>query len=485
MSHLAVDLGASGGKVYLGTVDGGTIDIEAIGRFDNRPVERNGRYVWDLPKLLGSLKREVDAAVERRDVETIAVDTWGVDFGLLADGEPVSEPYSYRDPDLESTIDAITQQVSRFELFRRTGINHWNLPNTLWQYHFLATERPDLLSQADQLVMMPQLVASRLGARPTCEPTIASTTQMLDPTTGAWDRALLERLELPTEPLPELERPGTTVGTLTGTDVDIVLPASHDTASAVAGLPLDSGTSAFLSTGTWFIVGLELDTPVLTRDAFDLGASNELGADDTVRFLSNINGFFLLEECRESWADGGGRPAYAGLLSAAADADVDALVNPDDPLFGIEGAMPDRIRKYCRATGQAVPETRGAIVWVIVRSLATKAAIRLEDLCTAAGESIDRLYLGGGGVRNELFCQQLATAVELPVYAGAADATAVGNILLQATAAGTLPDLAAGRRLVAEATPPTEYRPTTATSSGPARDRMRDLCDRTVGDGVK
>jgi rhamnulokinase len=480
MSHLAVDLGASGGKVYIGTFEDG-ITVEPVGRFANRPVERNGRYVWDLERLLGSLRGELDSVLGTRDVDTIAVDTWGVDFGLLADGEPLTDPYSYRDPDLDATIDEITEEVGRFELFRRTGINHWNIPNTLWQYHYLATEQPDLLSQADQLVMMPQLIATILGARPTSEPTIASTTQMLNPKTREWDRALLDRLDLPTEPLPDLEHSGTTIGTLDTDDINMVLPASHDTASAVAGLPLGDDSSAFLSTGTWFIAGLELDAPVLTREAFELGASNELGADDTVRFLSNINGFFLLEECRESWATDGERPSYETLLTAAADATTDAMVNPDDSLFGIEGSMPDRIQRYCQETDQQVPETRGAVVRVIVRSLATKAAIRLEDLTTAAGTSIDRLYLGGGGVRNELFCQQLAATVDLPVYAGPADATAVGNILLQAIATGTVSDLTAGRRLIARGMPLTEYQPPTDASVAAARDRMRNLCDRTLG----
>jgi len=482
MSHLAVDLGANGGKVYIGTIDGGGIAVEPVGRFDNRPVEWNGRYVWDLERLVATLRAEIDTVLRTRDVDTLAVDTWGVDFGLLADGELLADPYSYRDPDLDATIGEITEEVSRFELFRRTGINHWNLANTLWQYHYLATEEPDLLSQADRLAMMPQVVATLLGARPTCEPTIASTTQMLNPSTREWDRTLLDRLELPTEPLPELESAGTTIGTLDTAAVDIVLPASHDTASAVAGLPLEGDTPAFLATGTWFIVGLEMEAPVLTREAFELGASNELGADDTVRFLSNINGFFLLEECRERWADHGDRPSYATLLAAAAEAGTDALVNPDDPLFGIEGSMPDRIRRYCRATDQQAPDTPGAVVRVIVRSLAAKTAIRLEDLTTAAGTAVDRLYLGGGGVRNELFCRELATAVDLPVYAGGADATAVGNILLQAIATGAVSDLTAGRKLVADSMPQTRYRPSSDASGGLLRDRMRTLCGQTVGE---
>jgi rhamnulokinase len=493
MAHLAVDLGASGGKLYVGAVADGSFTVEQVARFDNRPVERAGRYVWDLEAIHEAVRAGVRTAITRYDIETVAVDTWGVDFGLLADGEPVEAPYAYRDPSLESTVDAITETVGRYELFERTGINHWNIPNTLWQYHYLASERPDVLSRADRLVMMPQLVATLLGADPCGEPTIASTSQMLDPRTREWDRGLLERLGLPTDLLPTLADPGTTVGSLAGhrQDVDIVLPASHDTAGAVAALPLSDGASAFLSTGTWFIVGLELEEPLLTREAFELGASNELGAGGTVRLVSNVNGFFLLEEAREAWASEGGRPDYGALVDAARSASTDALVNPDDPLFGIEGSMPDRIRTYCRSTGQPVPDTRGEVVRVIVESLAAKVAVTLADLLRAAGESVDRLHVGGGGVRNELFCRRLASAVDRPVRAGPADATAVGNVLVQAIAAGGLEDLAAGRGLVAEAMSLSTYEPGAngpgaGVEGGPAsdraRERMRQLCAETVGD---
>lgn len=488
MAHLAVDLGASGGKLYVGAVADGSFTVDRVARFDNRPIEQAGRYVWDLDTIHREVTAGIRTAVADHDIETVAVDTWGVDFGLLADGDPVEAPYAYRDPNLASTVETITDTVGRYELFERTGINHWNIPNTLWQYHYLASERPGVLSRANRLVMMPQLVATLLGAELCGEPTIASTSQMLDPRTREWDRGLLERLDLPTELLPTLADPGTTIGSLAGEDVDIVLPASHDTAGAVAALPLSGDASAFLSTGTWFIVGLELDDPLLSREAFDLGASNELGAGDTVRLVSNVNGFFLLEEAREAWAgeEEGSRPGYEALLDAARTATADALVNPDDPLFGIEGSMPDRIRRYCRSTGQPVPDSRGAVVRVIIESLAVKVAVTLTDLLSAAGESADRLHVGGGGVRNDLFCRRLAAAVDRPVRAGPTDATAVGNVLVQAVATGALDDLAAGRRMVGETMPPTRYEPRAGADAGlpgrGSRERMRQLCAETVGD---
>jgi rhamnulokinase len=491
MAHLAADLGANGGTVYLGEFGDGSVEVREVHRFDNRPVERDGRYVWDVEALVDGVVEGIVRGDEVATLDSVAVDTWGLDFGLVADGDLLRTPYSYRDPALSSTVDDLLATVSRREVFEATGINHWNTPNTLWQYHYLATEEPELLSRADHLLLTPQLLSQRLGGRPAAEATIASTTQMLDPGRREWATDLVERLDLPTGPLPPVEDPGGSLGRLDDdvagrldSDPDLRLTASHDTASAVAALPLDDDR-AFVSTGTWFIVGVERDEPDRSRAAFEAGASNELGVGGTVRFLKNVNGFFLLEECREAWAGSDGPTDYDDLIAAARAADpFGPLVNPDDPLFGIEGEMPERIRRYCRETGQTPPTTRGETTRCIVESLAAATAVTVDGLLDVAGADADRLALGGGGVRNPLFCDLLASAADRRVVAGPAEATAVGNLLTQAVAAGTVADVDAGRRLVERTVDLDTYHPDPETSAEweRARRRLRDLRERTVGD---
>ncbi|PSP82500.1 rhamnulokinase [Halobacteriales archaeon QS_1_68_17] len=481
MGHLAIDLGANGGKAYVGRFDGG-LTVDEVHRFDNRPVERGGRYVWDVEHLLSGIVRSIERADARGAVETVGIDTWGVDFGLLADGSLLRAPTSYRDPAVTSTRDEILDRLTRREIFEATGINHWNTPNTLWQYHHLVTRERETFEAADRLLMTPQLLSVLLGGRPAGERTIASTTQMLDPRSGTWAEGLLDELDLPTGPLPAVEPAGATLGTLdpdiagdTESTPELVSTASHDTAAAVAALPFAGEGRLFLSTGTWFIPGVELDAPRIDDRAFAAGASNELGVDGSVRFLKNVTGFFLLEECREAW-DGTGPLAYEELVAAAREAEpFGPLVDPDADRFDIEGEMPARIRAYCEATGQRPPGDRGELTRCIFESLATRTALAVEELLDVAGVDADRLHLGGGGVRNDLFCELLASAVGRPVFAGPADATAIGNVLTQAVATGALDDVATGREYVREAFAPTEYEPGREAGWADAKSRMRDL----------
>jgi rhamnulokinase len=481
MRHVAIDIGASGGTVYLGHVTPTAFDVTEVHRFENRPVERDGRYVWDLKALRDHVATGLRAADERAtDLATVGIDTWGLDFGLLADGEPLRDPVSYRDPDATATEEALFEAVGKRRLFETTGITNWNTPNTLWQLHTLAREEPALLARADELLMMPQLLARLLGGRSCGEVTAASTTQMVDPVSRSWARDLLGELSLPTDLLPTLAEPGQRLGPVAddvglASTPELVTPASHDTAAAVAGLPL-AGDAAFLNTGSWFILGVERDTPVRTDEAFEMAISNELGADGTVRPLKNVNGFFLLEECRAAWEAAGRPVAYDRLLAAARDATPrESLVDPDAPAFGIDGSMPEQVRSYCRETGQPVPDDQGAIVRCLVDSLVAKTALELDRLAAVVDEPPARINLGGGGVRNELFCQSLADATARPVVAGPVEATAVGNLLTQALAVGTLPDLASGRRLVERAFAPTTYEPTAPDEWDRAKERMAAL----------
>ncbi|MBX0322139.1 rhamnulokinase [Halomicroarcula sp. F13] len=488
MKHVAIDIGASGGTVYLGTVTPDTFDVREVHRFENRPVERDGRYVWDLAALRERMVDGLEAAGDRADdVDTVGIDTWGLDFGLLSDGEVLRDPVSYRDPDATATRESLFETVDRRRVFDATGITNWNTPNTLWQLHTLAHEEPELLERADGLLMMPQLLTTMLGGRPCGEVTVASTTQMVDPSERAWATDLLEEVSLPTDLLPSLEEPGQRLGPVAD-DVaaalqstpdlvtpDLVTPASHDTAAAVAGLPL-ADDAAFLNTGSWFILGVERDDPVRTDDAFEHSVSNELGVDGTVRLLTNVNGFFLLEECREAWREAGDPVDYDHLLSAARDAPARAaLVDPDADAFGIDEPMPEQIRSYCRRTDQPVPTGQGGVVRCLLDSLVVKTALELDALSSIVEDPPSSITLGGGGVRNELFCRLLADATGMPVVAGPVEATAVGNVLTQALAVDTITDLAAGRRLVESAFETTRYEPADTDGWGRAKERLSEL----------
>lgn len=482
MNHVAIDIGASGGTMYLGRVTETTFAVEEIDRFENGPAEAGDRYVWDCEALRERILAGLQAADRRADrIDTIGIDTWGLDFGLLSDGSLLRDPTSYRDPEAIAAKDVLFERIDRRQLFERTGITNWNTPNTLWQLYTIAQREPALFDRADGLLLMPQLLSELLGGRAAGEVTIASTTQMVDPERREWAIDLLEELSLPTDLLPALEDPGARLGTV-GTDVantlsstpELVAPASHDTASAVAGLPL-TDDAAFLSTGSWFVLGVERSEPLLTDGAFELSLSNELGVEGTVRLLKNVNGFFLLETCRDAWRGAGEPVDYGRLLAAAAAAPSRrSLVDPDDNSFGIEGSMPEQIREYCRRTEQPVPTEQGEIVRCLLDSLATKTALTLEKLDAVVETPPSRIVLGGGGVRNALFCQLLADATGRPVQAGPTEATAIGNVLTQAVAAGTVPDVDTGRRLIAEQFDLRTYEPR-GDDWDLARERMADL----------
>jgi len=490
MNHVAIDIGASGGTVFLGEVTESSFAVQEVHRFDNRPVERDGRYVWDVDALVNHIGDGLRAADDCADgLDTVGIDTWGLDFGLLADGELLRDPVSYRDPGSTATREQVFEAVGERRLFDATGITNWNTPNTLWQLHTIAEREPERLEETDGLLMMPQLLSARIGGVPAGEVTIASTTQMVDPEERTWATDLLEELSVPRDLLPQLSEPGQCLGAVDDDVVsglsstpEIVTSASHDTAAAVAGLPL-SRDAAFLNTGSWFVLGVERDDPVRTDAAFEQAVSNELGVDGTVRLLKNVNGFFMLEECREAWREAGKSVDYADLLSAAEAAPPRAaLVDTDADAFGIDEPMPDQIRAYCRRTDQPVPTGRGGIVRCLLDSLAAKTALELDALAAVIDDPPPRIVLGGGGVRNELFCQLLADATDRPVSTGPVEATAVGNVLTQAVAAGTVSDIETGRQLVESAFETTTYEPGTAGEWADAKDRLAALTDDSLSE---
>lgn len=485
-THVAVDIGASGGTVYLGSVSEAKLAVMEVSRFDNGPIERGDRYVWDVDALRERIISGLRAADRQTaSIDTVGIDTWGLDFGLLSDGQLLRAPTAYRDPRAAEAREELFETVGKKRLFEATGITNWNTPNTLWQLATIARREPEFLERADSLLMMPQLLSVLLGGDPAGEVTVASTGQLVDPERRIWATELLADCSLPSELLPTLDEPGEHLGhlstdvtaELTGTP-ELVTPASHDTAAAVAGLPL-SEDACFLNTGTWFILGVERDTPVLTEAAFDGELSNELGVDGTVRLLKNVTGFFLLEECRKAWRTRGEPVGYDELIAAGRRAPALAsLVDPDDPTFEIGESMPDRIREYCRRTDQPVPTSQGAVVRCLLDSLVTSVALGIDELAAVVDQSFSRIHLGGGGVRNELFCQLLADATGRPVVAGPVEATAIGNLLTQAVAVGTLTDVERGRRLVAETVSLATYYPTDSSDWVGAKERLRELAGR-------
>lgn len=488
-NYVAVDVGSNGGTIWVGRRDGDSLDIGEVYRFDNGPVERDGRYVWAIDQLLDEIESGLLAAErEYGPLSTLAVETTGLDFTFFRDDEPIRDPYFYRDPSVKSTLDDLLSTVGKREVFEQTGINHWNVPNSLWQYHYQAREAPDVVESADTLVMLPQVLTHIMGGGVNPDKSIASTTQMFDIESEAWATGLLDALDLSTDLLPDPKEPGTTVGTLNesfapGLDSQpkILLTATHDTACAVAGTPFRADDRSFLSTGSWFIVGIELDAPRVTDEAFAVGASNEYGTEGTTRFLKNITGFNLLEYARERWRDEGKPHEYDAILSAMDEVDpFGPLIDPDADLFmagTLEGDIVENIHEYCRETGQTVPEGVGGITRCLFESLAAKTAYALSQLESAADVESGQLNIVGGGVRNERFLRMLAGATGLPVVAGPVEATSLGNLLVQMNATGEIADIAEGRRLVRETVDCAEYEPHERGAWTEAVDRMTTLAN--------
>jgi rhamnulokinase len=423
----AVDVGASGGRVMVGLVDEGQVVLEEAHRFPNGVVERAGHLRWDAERLLGEVERGLE---ECGGVESIGIDTWGVDYGLLDDdGVLVADPIAYRDSRTEDVLDDVHALVAPEELYAITGVQH--LPfNTIYQ--LVAEQRGPVWGRAAQAVLLPDLIAAHLtGGRPWSELTNASTTALLDAGTGDWSKTLLDRLSIPFDLLPPVEPPGSFRGA-TARGVPVVSVGSHDTASAVVAVPAVTDRFAYVVSGTWSLVGLELDAPVLGDGARRANFTNERGVDGRVRFLRNVGGLWLLQECLRWW----GRDDLDALLVAAAGVPTGGpVIDADDPAFIPPGGMPDRI---VAAAGGGV-RTEAEVVRCVLDSLAAGHARTLRTAMELSARAVDVVHLVGGGSQNALLCQLTADACGLPVVAGPVEATALGNVVVQARAAGALP----------------------------------------------
>jgi rhamnulokinase len=468
----AADLGASGGRVIVGWVGPGQLRLHEAHRFSNQPVRAGGTLHWDILALYQQVLVGLRVAGQHASLASAGIDGWGVDFGLLdADGVLLGNPVHYRDARTEGAGARLAARLPPGELYRVTGIQRLPI-NTIVQLTALAGTAQ--LGAARTLLLIPDLLGYWLTGQPGAELTNASTTQMIDARTQEWAVPLVERAGLPAAILPPLRRPGDSVGDLRADAAEAAgLPAglpvtavgSHDTASAVAAVPADAGAFAYISCGTWSLVGLELSAPVLSPASQRANFSNEIGIDGTVRYLRNVMGLWLLQESARVWAEAGLDTGPATLAVAAArEPPLRSVIDPDDPAFLAPGDMPSRIAAVCRALGQPAPEGPAQVTRCILDSLALAYRRALIDAQALSGRQADVIHLVGGGSRNDLLCQLTADACGLPVLAGPAEATAIGNILIQARALGAAPaDLAGLRALVRATQPLRRFEP-----SGPA-----------------
>jgi rhamnulokinase len=459
MKLLAYDFGASSGRAVLGLYDGNRLDTEVLWRFTNDPVQVGQTLHWDVLRLLHETKQGLYAAkrVDHADLSGIGIDTWGVDFGLLDKrGMLLGNPVHYRDMRTAGRMAEAERRWPKADIYARTGIQFMDI-NTLYHLMALATDDPDQLERAETLLFTPDLMGYFLTGGKTCERTIASTSQMLNPVTGDWARDMLEALGVPTHMLLPVTDPLRRLGGLTPQvceelgvgAIPVLSVGGHDTASAVVAVPAETADFAYLSSGTWSLMGVELPAPILTEQAFRLNVTNEGGVNRTTRLLKNIMGLWILQECKRDW-DRRGEVVSFDELAAAAEREpaFACLIDPDAPEFGKPGHMEQKIRDYCAGTGQAVPQSKGAVVRCILESLAMKYRKTFVELESLTGKQIPILHVVGGGSRDALLNQFTADALNRPVMTGPSEATALGNLAGQLMALGEVAGLSQARDLI-------------------------------------
>jgi rhamnulokinase len=486
---LAVDLGAESGRVIAGRLADGRVTLEELHRFPNGPVAVAGTRRWDVLRLWSEIQDGLTKGARQSgsSVVSVGVDTWGVDYVLLsARDEILGHPYNYRDPRTRGVMEQAFTKVSRRDIFAQTGVQFMEI-NTLYQLLAMQLQDPELLATAARFLMMPDYFHWLLCGSRVVEFTNATTTQCFHPLHRGWASDLLRRFEIPVRMFPDVVPPGTRLGKLreetadrTGLPrIDVVAPATHDTGSAVAAVPTDRTgrpTWAYISSGTWSLIGVEVDDAVLTDAALALNVTNEGGIDGTYRLLKNVMGLWLVQQSRAAFERAGRSYDYARLTQLAADAPpFRSLIDPNADGFLNPPDMAQAIRDYCRRTGQPLPETDGQIVRCALESLALKYQQVLTGIESLTGERVEVIHVVGGGSQNELLNQFTANACGRPVIAGPTEATALGNVLVQARAAGDLGTLAEIRAVVRASTPLKTFMPQETAPWQEAAERFAKL----------
>ncbi len=494
MSHplnfLAFDLGAESGRGMLGQFDGERIQLSEVHRFPNGPVYLPDGMHWDALRLWTEIRHSMELIAREHGggLDGIGLDTWGVDFGLLdRDGALVSNPYHYRDSRTDGMMDEAFRRVPREEIFERTGIQFMPL-NSLFQLQSMVVNHSPALDIAETFLTMPDLFNYWLTGRKVSEFSIATTTQCYDPRQEDWSRSMLDRLGIPTHIFPEIVPSGTVLGHLAPAvaqdvglgKVSVVAPACHDTGSAVAAVPAKGPGFAWISSGTWSIIGAELPEPVINEQSLAFNLTNEGGADGTFRFCKNVMGLWLLQECRRTWARQGEEFSWEELTQMGAEADpFQAVVDPDYDGFLRPGDMPDRIRGFCEMTNQPVPQSKGSVVRCALESIALKYRWVLERVEEILGYRLEPLHIVGGGTQNRLLSQFTADATGREVITGPIEATATGNIIVQAMALGHLASLEEGREVVRNSFEVISFEPVSQPGWDEAYARLLSVMEQT------
>ncbi|MCX7711152.1 MAG: rhamnulokinase [Clostridia bacterium] len=486
LKMLAFDFGASSGRSILGVYDGRQLTIEEMHRFSNDPVEINHCLHWDVLRLFFEIKQGILKCLQagHRDISSIAVDTWGVDFGLLDEqGNLLGNPYHYRDQRTQGMMEKVFKLIPKEALYEKTGIEFMWF-NTILQIYSMKFHQSPLLKEAKTLLLMPDLFHYFLTGRKTSEYSIASTTQLMEAEKGTWSDEIIAKLGLPREIFTDIVPSGTVIGELSegivkelgASWIKVVAVAGHDTQCAIASVPAKEEDFVFISCGTWSLMGVETDQPVINEKSSTLGFTNEGGVGNKITLLKNIMGLWLVQECKRQWEKEGEKVSFAELENMAHEAEPFAsFIDPDDHSFISPGNMPERIREYCSKTNQKVPASRGEIVRCIAQSLALKYRMTVENLEQLLGKKLPVVHMVGGGIKDRMLCQFTANATARNVVAGPVEATSIGNLMVQAMALGKVKDLKEIRSTVAASFPTENFKPTDTASWNDAYNRFKNI----------
>lgn len=484
--YLAFDFGAESGRAVLAHLETGILTISEVHRFRNEPVEYGGSLHWDAPRLWFEVRKAL-ACVQHVELAGIGVDAWGVDFALLGErGELLQNPYHYRDARTQGVMEEVFRKVPKEDIYRATGIQFMPI-NTLYQLIAAKRDTPSIVAAAKQMLTIPDLFNFWLTGNAACEFTNATTTQMVDPLRRTWATDLMKKLDLRADLGAAIVEPGTVIGNLRPSlaqrfsvaPIPVIAPACHDTGSAVAAITARDGT-AFISSGTWSLIGTELDAPILTPQALRLNFTNEGGVNGTTRLLKNVMGLWMLQGCRNSWSARGHSSDYYELVDLATHAPAFAhLVDPDDESFLRAANMPAAIDEFCKKTHQPVPATEGAYVRCVLESLALKYRLVLGNLEQLCGKRIEQIRVIGGGSKNRLLNRFTADATGRRVSAGPAEATALGNVAIQILATGEASSLQEVRAIVDLSFPTGIFEPTDTDKWQQHAERFEQYCEIT------